>query len=215
MGLAKRWADFEEELALECARAGRGRGEVTVVAVSKGQPVEALLEAYSLGCRDFGESRLQEALPKMAAMPADVRWHMVGNLQSNKARAVAGRFYALHSLCNERQLAGLGTGGVLEEVFVQANVAGERQKGGVDAAGLDNFWQLAANSLPARCLGLMAIAPEVPDPEQARWVFRSLAGHARRLGATRLSMGMSGDWRVALQEGATHLRIGRTLFGGR
>lgn len=215
MGLAERWEEFEAALRSECARAGRERGSVQVVAVTKGSPIETVQEAYGLGCRDFGESRLQEALPKIAALPADARWHMVGRLQSNKARKVAARFHAVHSLCNGRQLAEIEAGGACVGCYVQVNVAGEPQKDGVLVEELDKFCERATNSSGVRCLGLMAIAPEVADPEQARWAFRSLAGHAKRLGAAGLSMGMSGDWQVALQEGATCLRIGRTLFGGR
>jgi hypothetical protein len=215
VGLSERWDEFEKELQLECAAAGRPRGSVELVAVTKGLPVETVQQAYELGCRDFGESRLQEALPKIAALPPDARWHMVGRLQSNKARNAARAFQVLHSLCNARQLGEIQAGGATVGCYVQVNVAEEPQKDGVFIKELDNFWELATNCPQVRCLGLMAIAPEAADPEQARWVFRSLAEQAKRLGTTGLSMGMSGDWRVALHEGATCLRIGRTLFGGR
>jgi pyridoxal phosphate enzyme (YggS family) len=212
--VAERLARFEEALAAECRACGRDRASVTLVAVSKGQPAEAVLEAYRAGQRDFGESRLQEALPKVAGLPDDIVWHMVGRLQSNKARLAARTFACLHSVCNERQLAAIAQGGATVDAFVQVNVAREPQKDGVFLEGLDSLWELVANCRTVRCRGLMAIAPEVADPELARWVFRRLAQEAARLGANALSMGMSEDWKVALQEGATHLRVGRALFDG-
>lgn len=208
-------ARFEDELATECARAGRQRSEVTLVAVSKSVAIEAVRAAYDHGQRHFGESRYQEAVTKIPYLPNDAVWHFVGRLQSNKARAVAERFDVVHSLTNERQLAEIRKASRSVDCLVQVNIAGEGQKEGIQPQALDKFLEVVAQSKSVRCRGLTVIAPFATDPEQVRWVFREAARMASDFGLPWTSMGMSGDWRVAIQEGATHLRIGTALFGGR
>ncbi|MGE0000862.1 MAG: YggS family pyridoxal phosphate-dependent enzyme [Fimbriimonadaceae bacterium] len=206
---------FEAELLSECEKAGRSREDVTLVAVSKTVPVSAMLEAYDAGLRHFGESRLQEALPKLGEMPEKTVWHFIGRLQSNKARSVAENFDVIHALTNERQLEQIAKADRRADVLVQVNIACEESKDGIPVETLDKFIELVQQCEQVRCRGLTVIAPLVPDPEQVRWVFREAARRAAGSGLPWLSMGMSGDWRVALQEGATHLRVGSALFGER
>jgi len=206
---------FEESLRVECARAGRERSEVTLVAVSKTVPLAEMLEAFAFGQRHFGESRLQDAVPKLTEMPEGTVWHFIGRLQSNKARAVAEKFDVVHSLTNERQLDEIEKVGRCIDGLVQVNIAGESSKEGIPATMLDKVLGMVQQCPSVRCRGLTVIAPYSPNPEQVRWVFREAARMAADHGLPWLSMGMSGDWRVALQEGATHLRVGSALFGER
>jgi pyridoxal phosphate enzyme (YggS family) len=207
-------------------RAGRDPEDVTLVAVSKTMPVELVQMAYNLGVKDFGENRVQEALPKVEAFhPPEVRWHMIGHVQSNKAKKVAGPFALVHSVDSQR-LAELlnryaGERGPLP-VLIQVNVAGEASKEGVSP---EEALELARRvvELPAlRVEGLMTIAPIVEHPEDARPVFRQLRllrDHLRdevpQSDWQHLSMGMTDDYRVAIEEGATIVRIGRAIFGER
>ena len=197
-------------------RAGRDPATVQLVAVSKTVPVEEIRVALAAGQRTFGENRVQEALPKIAALAASAaRWHMVGRLQTNKAK-FAGRFDMLESVDSLRLAHALDRH--LERplpVLLEVNVAGEAAKAGFDP-------QAAPAALTAlRALshleveGLMTVAPLVDDPEALRPLFRRLRELRDRLGLVELSMGMSNDFAVAVEEGATIVRIGRAIFGAR
>src|SRR6266487_5665834 len=208
-------------------RAGRAPDEIKLIAVSKSKPVNLVQMAYNLGVTDFGENRVQEALPKIEAFhPQELHWHMIGHLQSNKAARVVGPFYCVHSV-DSLHLAQLLNRHAGEQekrllVLLQVNVSGEASKEGMSPAEtLELARQIVA--LPhLQVEGLMTIAPLVEDPERVRPVFRELRLLRDQLSAElpayswqHLSMGMTDDYSVAIEEGATIVRIGRAIFGER
>lgn len=208
-------------------RARRDPADVTLVAVSKTMPVELVQMAYNLGVTNFGENCVQEALPKIEAFhPHDARWHMIGHVQSNKAKRVTGSFALIQSVDSLRLAEALnrhaGDMGMRQPVLLQVNIAGEASKEG---ASPDEALELARQmiALPSLSLeGLMTIAPLVENPEEARPFFRQLRllrDHLReetpQAAWQHLSMGMTGDYRVAVEEGATIVRVGRAIFGER
>jgi pyridoxal phosphate enzyme (YggS family) len=224
-GLAERVATVRAAIAEAAAAAGRRPEEITLVAVSKQVEREAVDRAYSLGLRHFGENRVQDAQRKFAApLPADATLHLIGQLQTNKARPAAQLFDLIESvdrpsLVDELEKAAARAGRPLP-VLVQVNVAREPQKSGCapgETAGLLTRIAACAHLSPR---GLMTIAPLVADPEHARPVFAGLRELRDRLRAELpdldlpiLSMGMTNDYPVAIAEGATHVRIGRAIFG--
>jgi hypothetical protein len=208
------------------AASGREPHEVTVVAVSKNFPIEALLAASAAGVTDFGENRLQEAAGKIPLLPKGLVWHFVGHLQTNKAADVVDRFAFIHSLDSVRLVTAVSrraaaTGRVVG-CFLQVNLSGEGTKSGCrpeEVFALAETMVAAPGIIPS---GLMTVPPPSDDPEASRPWFRELADLRRRLQERFgtgtfpfLSMGMTDDYTVALVEGATHLRIGRGLFGPR
>jgi pyridoxal phosphate enzyme (YggS family) len=212
------------------ARANRSPDEIQLIAVSKTVPVEVLREAYALGLRVFGENRVQEAQEKIAALALpDVRWELIGHLQTNKASRATELFARVQSVDRLRLAQALAARaaalGKTLPVLLEVNVAGEESKSGfAPDAVIEAARQIAA--LPAlRPGGLMTIAPLVDDPEVVRPVFRALRDLRDRLravvplgddgGWAELSMGMSDDFEVAIEEGATLIRLGRALFGAR
>lgn len=218
-------AGVRQRIALACERAGRDPGEVRLIAVSKTFGPDAVAEALAAGVTDFGENRVQEALPKVAAvaelaatrgLPAP-RWHMVGHLQSNKARAAAGPFAILHGIDSTRLLDVLerAAGDRTIPVLLEVNVAGEATKYGFAPGEVGAAVAHARGLSRVRVDGLMTVAPPARDPEEVRPVFRELARLARAHGLRELSMGMTGDFEVAIEEGATMVRIGRAIFGER
>lgn len=198
-------------------RCDRHPSEVTLVAVGKGRPVEAIVELYEAGHRDFGENRADELAAKAAVLPSDIRWHFVGHLQSNKARMVRPTAALLHSL-DRASLAGawLKGSGSAPPVLVQVNIGHEPQKSGVDPERALEF-AIEVSSLGLTVAGLMAIVPMVDEPELARPYFSALASLRREIAevlptVSVLSMGMSDDFEVAVEEGATCIRVGRAIF---
>jgi len=203
--------------------ARRPPGSVSLLAVSKGQPLASLRQAWELGVREFGESYVQEALDKMALLP-DCIWHFVGPLQSNKTRSIAERFAWVHGVARAKIASRLHDQRPAAlpplNVCVQVNVSGEASKSGV---ALDEAAALCRHvaTLPRLQLrGLMAIPAKLSDPQAQRLAFRSLAGEFQRLresfpGIDTLSMGMSGDFEAAIAEGATMIRLGTAIFGPR
>jgi pyridoxal phosphate enzyme (YggS family) len=200
-----------------------GYNEIKLVAVTKTVPPECIAEALALGLRSFGENRVQEALPKIMRFP-DADWHFIGRLQTNKAKDVVGCFSLVQSLdrwklaCALQQQA--ETKGVLVNVLVQVNVAGEKQKGGVAPGELYDFLAAAAGLPNIRVQGLMAIPPYTPDAEEVRPYFKQMYRLFRECPVPGvqmqiLSMGMSGDYAVAVEEGANMVRVGSALFGER
>ncbi len=214
----------QERIAAAARRAGRDPAEITLVAVTKGQPVEAVRVAYNLGLRHFGENRVEEAETKVGQLPADITWHMIGHVQSRKARRVVPLFQVVHSVDSVRLARRLDSScaGRNEPlpVLLEVNISGEASKYGF----LDREGLLAAVeeiiALPhLRLEGLMTMAPIVADPEQARPVFArlrqlrdELAAAFPQAGWQHLSMGMSDDLEVAVEEGATLVRVGRAIF---
>jgi len=236
-------AEVQHQIALACAQAGRDPQDVTLVAVSKTHPAKAVLDALHAGQMDFGENRPEEALGKIAAV-ADAmgpderapRWHMIGHVQSRKARNVVQRFTLVHSvdtlklaqklshLCEERDCR--------QDILLEINISGEESKSGFAAAGWaqaatvrESLWSDIQSmlALPGlRVRGLMTMAPIVEDPEQTRPVFAGLRHLCEALREDfpqsdwpELSMGMTDDYPVAIAEGATLVRIGRAIFGRR
>jgi pyridoxal phosphate enzyme (YggS family) len=225
--LAGRLALIRAAIAAACERAGRSSGAVTLIGASKTQPASAVAALYGAGLRSFGENRVQEALAKQAELPADIDWHLIGPLQSNKVAIAVRAFATLHAVDRPRIAQALSaaavTQGRLCGVFIEVNLGGEASKHGFSpAALLAEVAPLAA--LPGLAWrGLMAIPPPGPDPEASRPWFRQLAALRDQLVAAKvlpafggeLSMGMSDDFAVAVEEGATHVRVGTALFGPR
>ena len=212
---AGRLAAVRERIACACEAARRDPGSVTLVAVSKTYPLADLRALYDLGQRHFGESRVQEALPKIEAMPNDVTWHMIGQLQSNKAKRAAGVFDAIHTLESEGQLREIEKAGRTVDGLVEVNLADEGQKGGLSPENAAGFARKVVQCPHVRFRGLMAIGPAGMSDEALRPLYRGLAEANARLGGTWLSLGMSGDLEAAIAEGATHVRVGTALFGAR
>ena len=214
-------------IAEAARRVGRTPQEITLVAVSKTMPVELVQMAYNLGVTDFGENRVQEALPKIAAFhPQGLRWHMIGHLQSNKARKVVSPFYCVESV-DSLHLAQMlnrhaGEQGKRFPVLLQVNVSGEASKEGLSPTEVLELARQVVGLSHIQVEGLMTIAPLVEDAEQVRPVFRELRFLRDQLRTElpssswqHLSMGMTDDYRVAIEEGATIVRIGRAIFGER
>lgn len=223
--LPERLAHVRAEIARRQAIAGRTH-PVTIVAVTKGFGLDAVAAALDAGLTDVGENRVQEALDKIAT-PAGRRasWHLIGHLQRNKAKLVAGRFALLHSLdsvalAEELDKRATGGGGARQRVLLQVNVAGEVQKSGCAPADAPGIARRVAG-LPHLALeGLMTIAPFTDDQDVQRRTFRGLrelrdALHEEGLWLPTLSMGMSADYGTAIEEGATVIRLGTVLFGPR
>jgi len=225
MGLAENLAHLQSRLAAACARAGRSPAEVTLLAVSKTHPPEVVQEAARLGVGCFGENKVQEAKAKIPQCSGALRWHFIGHLQSNKARDAVALFEMVESvdslgLAQELNKRCEAAGKHLP-VLLEVNLAGEASKFGYAPERL--LAELnELNALPRLAIhGLMTVPPWKPSPEQVRPYFRALRELKQRceevLGAPlpHLSMGMSGDFEVAIEEGATIIRVGTALFGER
>ncbi|MFO7322484.1 MAG: YggS family pyridoxal phosphate-dependent enzyme [Chloroflexota bacterium] len=239
MTLVERIERVREQIEAACARAGRSSSTVTLIAVSKTHPPELILRAIDAGLQHFGENRVEEAEAKIPAVAASAGsspvWHMIGHVQSRKAKRVIDLFATVHSVDSVKlaskfsQLA--EERGTTLDIFLEMNVSGEASKHGFAAAGWETdvqvreaLWKQVSEVLALPCLnvrGLMTMAPIVADPEEARPVFASLAGLRAALsemsGAALpdLSMGMTDDFPVAIEEGATLIRVGRAIFGER
>jgi pyridoxal phosphate enzyme (YggS family) len=219
--VAARLARVRERVASACARAGRDAGAVRLLAVSKFQPDELVREAYAAGQRDFGENYAQALRDRADALAdlADIRWHAIGALQTNKVKYVARAASFFHAVDRVEVAAELSRRreGPPIDVFLEVNVAGEDSKQGVGVDGVEALLD-AVRPLPnLRVVGLMAMPPQPDDfvPEMSRPHFRALRALADRLGLPELSMGTTEDFEVAIEEGATIVRVGRSIFGAR
>lgn len=217
--IAQRITDVRERIAGACQRSGRDVAEVTLIAVTKGIGPDAIREAVEAGIRDIGENRVQEAEEKATAL-ADLRreltWHMIGHLQTNKVKTALTLFDTIHSvdsihLAEEVSRRALNT----VPVFLEVNVAGEPSKFGFSLDELPVAYTQIAQRHTLEVRGLMTVAPLTAHPQDARPAFRRLAEAARGLGLPSLSMGMTDDYEIAIEEGATHVRVGRAIFGER
>jgi pyridoxal phosphate enzyme (YggS family) len=225
--LAANLAKVRAAIAAAAQRANRHPSDITLVAVSKTHPVELVKLAYNLGVTDFGENRVQEALAKIADFhPQDVRWHMIGHLQSNKAGKVVGSFDFVQSV-DSLHLAQTLQRHAAEQnrrvpILLEVNVAGEESKSGLTLDETPGVARQIAALSHLEMQGLMTVAPRASDPELVRPVFRALRvlqDHLRQELPTcswhHLSMGMTDDYSVAIEEGATIVRVGRAIFGER
>lgn len=219
--------DVKERIRVACGRAGRPQSDVTLIAVSKTKPLALLREAYDAGAREFGENKVQDLLDRIPEMPADVRWHMIGHLQRNKVKYIVGKVAMIHSVDSLRLAEEISheavKQGVEVDVLVEVNVAGEESKFGVSATDCTLLVEEIAKLPSVHVQGLMTIAPFTEDAEENRQYFRKLKKLSVDIGSKNidnvnmavLSMGMTGDYPVAIEEGATYVRVGTGIFGER
>lgn len=215
--IALRLAEVRERVAQAAHRAGRSVDGITLIAVSKGVASDALRCAGAAGQRDFGENYAQEFTEKALALTdLDPVWHFVGRLQRNKVRALAGRVALLHTVDSVPLIGEIDKrANGIQEVLLQLSLSGEPQKGGASPELLPTLLRAAAHSKYVRCVGLMTMPPASPDPKASRPFYRALRQLAELHALAQLSMGMSQDFEVAIDEGATLVRIGRAIFGER
>lgn len=220
-------AEVNAKIAAACRRAGRDRSEVTLIAVSKTKPESMIEEAYEVGQRDFGENKVQEICRKKDLLPEDIRWHMIGHLQRNKVHQVVGKACLIHSVDSLRLAEAINREaekrGVEVPVLVEVNVAQEESKFGVSTEETITLVEQMSRLKYIQIRGLMTIAPYVENPEENRSVFRKLkqlsvdiaVKNINNVNMSVLSMGMTNDYEVAIEEGATMVRVGTGIFGER
>ncbi len=217
----------EENIKLACAKCGRDRGEVTLIAVSKTKPIEMLREIYQAGARNFGENKVQELCDKIDQMPGDVEWHMIGHLQRNKVKYIVGRTSLIHSVDTYRLAEEISVQAkkknVIVPILVEVNIADEETKFGTSASDAMLLVEEIASLENIAVKGLMTVAPNVSNPEDNRPYFRKIKQLSVDIAEKKidnvsmqvLSMGMTGDYMVAIEEGATMVRVGTGIFGER
>lgn len=217
----------EEKIRQACERSGRKREDVTLIAVSKTKPVEMMEEAMQAGIRVFGENKVQEILKKEVLLPADIDWHLIGHLQRNKVRQIAGKVARIHSVDSLRLAEQIQKEYEKIEqtarILVEVNVAREASKFGLMPEETEEIIREIAVMPNIHVCGLMTIAPYVEDPEENRIHFRNLrkllvdinAKNIDNISMRELSMGMTGDYETAIEEGATFVRVGTGIFGSR
>jgi PLP dependent protein len=211
-------AAVEERISAACARASRTRSEVTLVAVSKTFPASMIDDAIAAGLTEIGENRVQEARDKKPSVRGAARWHLIGHLQSNKAKDAVPLFDVIQTVDSLALAEKIGRAadalGKQQDVLLEVNIGDEPQKSGVATADLDALARDVRNIAALRVRGLMSIPP-VGSEEQTRRYFRQLRALGDALGMDELSMGMSEDFEIAIEEGSTMVRIGRAIFGSR
>lgn len=219
--IAERWREIRGRVDAACERARRAPSEVTIVAVSKTQAASAVREAAAAGATDFGENYAQELAAKRGEC-GDVRWHYIGRLQRNKAKLVAGQVVLVHAVDSVELAQELGKRAAhVQPILLAVNAAGEETKGGVTAETAGALAKAITSVANVRLEGLMTMPPPSDDPEASRPYFEALRALRDRLqdelgvALPVLSMGMSGDFEVAIASGATHVRIGTAIFGSR
>jgi pyridoxal phosphate enzyme (YggS family) len=217
----------EEVISSECEKAGRRRDDVTLIAVSKTKPVEMLRVAYDYGCRDFGENKVQELVDKYEVLPKDIRWHMIGHLQTNKVKYIVDKAYLIHSVDSLKLAQEISKEAVKKNVtaniLIEVNVANEETKFGTTCDEVKDLVREIAKLPNIFIKGLMTIAPIVENAEENRAFFSKLNELAvdidkeniDNVNMSSLSMGMTGDYPVAVSEGATFVRVGTGIFGAR
>ena len=217
----------EERIQAACLRSGRKREDVTLIVVSKTKPVELLREAYDSGIRYFGENKVQELCAKYEEMPSDIHWQMIGHLQRNKVRQVVGKAELIHSVDSLRLAEAIdkeaGKQGITARILLEVNMAKEDTKFGLMPEEVLDFTKEIVRFQNIRVEGLMTIAPFVADPEENRIHFanlRKLSVDIRKekvnnVNMSILSMGMTNDYEIAIEEGATMVRVGTGIFGER
>ena len=225
--LQENYSQVEERIRAACARAGRSRSEVTLIAVSKTKPASMIEEVYSFGQRDFGENKVQELTEKYEVLPEDIRWHLIGHLQRNKVKYIVDKACLIHSVDSLRLAETIeeqaAKKGVTVPVLIEVNVAGEESKFVVSVEEAPVLAEKISHLTHLSLCGLMTIAPFVSDPEDNRDIFRRLkklsvdieAKNIDNVTMNVLSMGMTNDYEVAVEEGATLVRVGTGIFGER
>lgn len=217
----------EDKIQKACERSGRNREDVTLIAVSKTKPIEMLQEAYNLGVRIFGENKVQELTEKYELLPKDIQWHLIGHLQTNKVKYIVDKVELIHSVDSlklaetiEKEAAKKGC---IVRILVEVNVAEEESKFGIKVEDVLPFMEKISNFSHIKVEGLMTIAPFVENPEENRMIFSKLrqlsvdinAKNIDNVNVSILSMGMTNDYEVAIEEGATFVRVGTGIFGKR
>ncbi len=217
----------EENIEASCRKAARSRGEVTLIAVSKTQPVSMLKEVYDSGVREFGENKVQELLDKIDKLPGDIRWHMIGHLQRNKVKYIIDKVAMIHSVDSLRLAEEIDREakkhGLVMDILIEVNVAEEESKFGVSVQDAPALAEEIAKLSSVRVRGLMTIAPFTERAEDNRTYFKKLKQlsvdierkNIDNVSMLLLSMGMTGDYTVAIEEGATYIRVGTGIFGER
>lgn len=222
------YKEIKQKIAAACERSGRNPEEVTLIAVSKTKPAEMIQELYDHQVHDFGENKVQEMTGKYEILPKDIRWHLIGHLQRNKVKYIIDKAVLIHSVDSFRLAETVNIEAkkknMIANILIEVNVAQEETKFGIAVEDVLFLIQEISDKLTnVRVKGLMTIAPYVADPEENREIFRKLkklsidinSKNINNVSCDILSMGMSNDYEVAVEEGATHVRVGTSIFGER
>jgi len=219
--------EVEQNIQNACMKSGRNREEITLIAVSKTKPVDMLQEAYDAGIRDFGENKVQELCDKYEQLPEDIQWHMIGHLQTNKVKYLIGKTNLIHSVDSYKLACEIEKQAAKQNctmnILVEINIAEESTKFGVSTEEVISLVKEIAKLPHIRIRGLMTVAPYVADSEENRPFFRKIKQLSVDINNQNidnvcmdiLSMGMTGDYTVAIEEGATMVRVGTGIFGER
>lgn len=228
--LKENYSSVLEKVAAAAVRSGRDPKDVTLIAVGKMHEPKELQEVYDAGCRDFGENKVQELTGKIEVLPKDISWHLIGHLQRNKVKYIAGKTTLIHSVDSLRlaeeievQTNKLKNGGLVSDILLEVNASGEISKFGIRPEESIQLCREISALRHVRVRGLMTVAPYVDDPEKNRSIFRKIRtisldirnANIDNVSMDILSMGMSGDYEVAIEEGATMVRVGTSIFGAR
>lgn len=223
----KNISEVKKRISEAAKAAGRNENEVTLIAVSKTKPVEMIKEAYDTGIRDFGENKVQEIMEKYPLLPSDIRWHLIGHLQTNKVKYIIDKVCMIHSVDSLKLAEEISRQAVKHnvtvDILIEVNVAAEESKFGVRPEDAIDLCRNISTLPGIRIRGLMTVAPFTSDPEENRPVFCALrqlfvdidGKNIDNVCMDCLSMGMSGDYTVAIEEGATFVRVGTSIFGQR
>jgi pyridoxal phosphate enzyme (YggS family) len=225
--LKEQYHEVDQRVLEACRRSGRERSDVCLIAVSKTKPVGMLEEIYDQDVRDFGENKVQEMADKYEKLPKDIRWHLIGHLQRNKVKYIADKAYMIHSVDSLRLAETIQKEAekhhVVIPILIEVNVAGEESKFGISPEETEDLVRQIAPLPNLKIKGLMTIAPFVENPEENRPVFRKLrelsididSKNIDNVNMSELSMGMTNDFEIAIEEGATMVRVGTAIFGAR
>lgn len=227
MSVCENYIEVKKRVELACKRAGREADEVTLIAVSKTKPLSMIEELLSLNVTEFGENKVQELTTKAEKLPANLHWHMIGHLQRNKVKYIVDKAFLIHSVDSLRLAEEISKEAqkkqVTAKILIEVNVAEEESKFGISVSELLPLIEKVSVLPNIFIQGLMTIAPYVKNPEDNRWIFRKLKNLSIDIMRKKfdnvtmgvLSMGMTGDYEVAIEEGATHVRVGTGIFGER
>lgn len=228
MSVFENYKSIEEKVIKACERAGRDPEEVTIIAVSKTKPAQMITELYENGIRDFGENYVQELTEKIEELPSDITWHMIGHLQRNKVKYIVGKGVSLiHSVDSVRLAKEISDcalkNGITQDILIEINIGNEESKTGINLEQTQDIVKEISELEGVRIQGLMCIAPYVVDSEENRELFHKIKEISVDIAEKKLhnvnmnilSMGMSGDFEVAIEEGATMIRVGTSIFGDR